>query len=307
MAILALPDRKAAIVRHGINLEIKKNNMSVNKEKRIKIAQETLQILEQGRYRNQSGEIIAVDTRFALENTVHYDGGQLDKLHAALALKKTFATRVEVNNETTLSAARRLVAQGHAHPLCLNFASARNPGGGFLGGAEAQEENLAKSSGLYPCLLQAPAYYAGNRAQRSCMYNDDMVYSPRVPVFRNDGYALLDSAYEVAVLTAPAANRGAVAMHEPERLGEIEAVMLRRIDLLLSVAAAHGHTTLVLGAWGCGVFRNKPEEMAQWFAVHLLRGERYRGVFDLVSFAVYDRKGDGTFAAFEKVIGSAAK
>jgi uncharacterized protein (TIGR02452 family) len=199
------------------------------------------------------------------------------------------------------------VAQGHAHPLCLNFASARNPGGGFLGGAEAQEENLAKSSGLYPCLLAKTAYYEGNRAQRSCMYNDDMIYSPRVPVFRNDSYGLLDQAYLVAMLTAPAVNRGAVAIHEPGRLGEVEAIMLHRIDLLLSVAAAHGHTVLVLGAWGCGVFRNRPEEMAQWFAAHLVHGERYRGVFELVCFAVYDRKDDGTFAAFERVIGAAAR
>ena len=176
-------------------------------------------------------------------------------------------------------------------------------GGGFLRGTEAQEENLAKSSGLYPCLAQKSAYYERNRARRSGIYNDDMIYSPRVPVFRDDDYALLEHVHYVAMLTAPAVNRGAVAEHEPERTGDIEAVMLHRIDLLLSLAAAHGHGTLVLGAWGCGIFRNKPEDMARWFAAHLLHGERYRGVFELISFAVWDPKNDGTFTAFAEVFG----
>jgi uncharacterized protein (TIGR02452 family) len=106
------------------------------------------------------------------------------------------------------------------------------------------------------------------------------------------------------MITAPAVNRGALAQNEPERLSEIESVMHHRIDKLLSLAVAHGHTVLVLGAWGCGVFRNRPEDMARWFAAHLLHSERYRGVFNLVSFAVLDVKNDGTFAAFDRVFGT---
>lgn len=281
--------------------------MGTNHEQRIRIAQETLQILEQGYYTNRAGEAITVDNRFAVQNTVYYDGGRLEKLHIAQKLTQVHATCFEVRNETTLAAARCLIGAGHAHPLCLNFASARNPGGGFLRGTEAQEENLAKSSGLYPCLLPKTAYYERNRALHSGMYTDDMIYSPRVPVFRDDDYALIDRVYETAMLTAPAVNRGAVAENEPDRLGEVDAVMLRRIDLLLALAAAHGHTVLVLGAWGCGVFRNRPQQMAQWFATHLLQGGRYRGVFERVRFAVYDPKEDGTFAAFKDVFDPVAQ
>jgi len=33
------------------------------------------------------------------------------------------------------------------------------------------------------------------------------------------------------------------------------------------LAAAHGYTRLVLGAWGCGVFRNDPEVVAAAFVI----------------------------------------
>jgi len=275
-----------------------------NSKERANIAQQTLQILEQGRYQNRLGEDVPVDVADAKANTIHYTAQQLDALRQSVVLNRRFATRFEVNNESTLAAARRLSEAGHGDPLCLNFASAKNPGGGFLGGAEAQEENLAKSSGLYPCIVQKTAFYEGNRALRSCLYNDDMIYSPRVPVFRDDRYALIDRPFAASMITAPAVNRGALANNEPERLGEIEDVMHRRVDKLLSVATAHGHTVLVLGAWGCGVFRNRPEDMARWFAAQLLDGGRYSGVFELVSFAVLDRKDDGTFAAFNRVFGA---
>src|ERR1700761_388380 len=86
-------------------------------------------------------------------------------------------TSFEVANETAFSALNRLHGEG-GHLGCLNFASAKNPGGGFLNGAQAQEEALARSSGLYPCLLKAPQYYERNRLNRSFIYLDLIIYSP---------------------------------------------------------------------------------------------------------------------------------
>jgi len=100
------------------------------------------------------------------------------------------ATRIEVTNEASLAAARRL-----GGPVgCLNFASAKNPGGGFRGGAEAQEEILARSSGLYRCLLEAPGFYAFHRSQRDLLYSDHAIFSPAVPVFRDEQGALHTAA-----------------------------------------------------------------------------------------------------------------
>lgn len=65
------------------------------------------------------------------------------------------------------------------------------------------------------------------------------------------------------------------------------------MDRVLAVAAHHGHDVLVLGAWGCGVFANDPEAVADWFARLLTGDGPFRGVFRHVVFAVLDRSGDG--------------
>ncbi len=116
-----------------------------------------------------------------------------------------------MTNEASLAAARRLGGLVG----CLNFASAKNPGGGFRGGAEAQEESLARSSGLYRCLLEAPGFYAFHRSQRDLLYCDHMIFSPAVPVFRDEHGALLAQPYPVSFVTAAAPNAGALGLGHP--------------------------------------------------------------------------------------------
>jgi uncharacterized protein (TIGR02452 family) len=278
-----------------------------NRQQRAAIAQETVAIIERGSYCNARGETVHIGAAqaAAMAGTVHYDAAQLQRLAAAQApLGTGRPTCITVNRQSTLAGARELLAQGCDDVLCLNFASARNPGGGFLGGSEAQEESLAKSSGLYPCLTQNMAMYGANRNMAFCAYLDDMIYSPRVPVFRDDNYGLLEQPYLVSMVSAPAVNRSAVAQQQPERLGELDAIMLGRIGLLLALARARGHRHLVLGAWGCGVFGNRAEDMARSFHAQLVDNPRYRGAFDTVLFAVLDKRGDSYDAFARQFAGS---
>jgi len=83
-----------------------------------------------------------------------------------------------------------------------------------------------------------------------------VIWSPAVPVFRDDQGHLLDEPYTTSFLTAAAPNRGAIASNQPENLPDVPATLRRRARRVLTVAAAHGHRSLVLGAWGCGVFAN---------------------------------------------------
>ena len=218
-----------------------------NRSHRAQIAQDTLRVTERGQYRNRHDAQVIISTSLAsaITGTIHYTGAELHKMAAQLAQAIGTSTVIEVTNESTLAAVRRLIADGHADVLCLNFASAKNPGGGFLGGAETQEENLAKSSGLYPCIAQKMGMYEANRRERFCAYLDDMIYSPKVPVFRDDDYDYLDAAVEVSIVTAPAVNHGAVARNDPDRVGELAGIMSRRIELLLALAHFHGHKVLV--------------------------------------------------------------
>jgi uncharacterized protein (TIGR02452 family) len=120
-----------------------------------------------------------------------------------------------------------------------------------------------------------------------------VIYSPRVPVFRDDDGRLLPDPYEVSFLTAAAPNRGAVPA---ARAGQVTAALAVRARRVLAVAAAHGHRRLVLGAWGCGVFRNDPATVAGAFGDALADGA---GWFDEVVFAVLDKaKGTPVRTAF---------
>jgi uncharacterized protein (TIGR02452 family) len=234
------------------------------------LGREAVEICERGGY----GEV-RVDVSAAVTGTHLYLPEE-----AVEAPSVTSAARVEVTGESTLAAARRL-GRGGADVAALVFASARSPGGGFLNGAKAQEESIARSSGLYPCLLAAGDFYAHHRAHSELTYTDRVIYSPGVPVFRGDDHELLPAPYPVTFLTAAAPNLGAIRNSQPHLAAEVPAVLRRRAARVLEIAAARGHRRLVLGAWGCGVFANDPTEVARAFAAAL---SRY--AFEHVTFAV---------------------
>ncbi|MEV4676991.1 MULTISPECIES: TIGR02452 family protein [Actinomadura] len=264
-------------------------------------AQETVAILERGDYTAPSGRKISIADGLsrAVEGTVLYRPDELDALLGRLPGAGFTETRIEVTGETTLAAARRLCG-GDADPLALNFASAKNPGGGFLNGAHAQEEGLARSSGLYRSLLSAREFYDFHREQRDLLYSDHMIYSPGVPVFRDDAGRLLDEPYGIAFVTSPAPNRGAI--RDGAAAARIPAVLRLRARKVLALALARGHARLVLGAWGCGVFRNDPAEVAEAFAGPLRPGGEFAGRFEHVVFAVWDTAaGSPRQVAFERV------
>ena len=144
----------------------------------------------------------------------------------------------------------------------------------------------------------ATDYYAANWATRGGLYTDHLIYSPDVRCFRADDNALLDAVVPLSFITAPAPNRGALG----ENLSDLEPTFRRRIGHVLAVAAEQRHETLVLGAWGCGVFRNDPAAVAGYFA-DALAGP-FAGVFREVVFAVRCRNSnDPIFQAFAVAFG----
>jgi uncharacterized protein (TIGR02452 family) len=264
------------------------------------IGAETVEITRRGWYETASGTrvVLADAVARAAAGTRLYRPGDYDALGPPTRSDATGV--VEVTGETTAEAARRLVqVEGVRHVAALNFASAKNPGGGFLGGAKAQEEDLARVSALYHCQLTQPAYYAANRRCSSLLYTDHLIYSPAVPFFRDERHELLPSPFEVAILTSPAPNAGA------SRRGEghfLRPTLERRAAQVIRVASHHGHRVVVLGAWGCGVFRNEPAVVADVFA-NLLDGPM-GGAFERVVFAIYDRsKSRSTWSAFRERLG----
>lgn len=279
------------------------------------IAKHTEEIVEAGGYHARDGRRVPLGALLAAATS----GTRLygpEPVPAAPDTSRT--TSFEVTGESSLQAARRLTAASPGPVAVLNFASARNPGGGYLNGAQAQEEALCRASALHTTLLRAPGYYAHHRADRSPFYSDRVIHSPGVPVFRDDRGRLLDDPFTVGFLTSPAPNAGIVARDHPAETHRVPAILDSRAERVLEVAVVAGYRRLVLGAWGCGVFRNDPARVAGAFRALLVGrpGEgagsgsdtrsgsgagRFARHFDEVVFAVLDRTADSaTLAAFRR-------
>lgn len=268
--------------------------------KNAQIAKETLNILAKGVYISPSGKEISIQKQSAwcLKDTVLYaeeiEGSEISPI----------SLETEVVNEKFNTAAMRLLKSGKKHIAALNFAAARNQGGGFLEGATAQEEDLCRSSSLYPCLLRKPMFYNKNILGKNSLYTDSIIYSPAVPFFRDDNNELLEEPFELSIITSPAPNLTEKGMteYEDQKIDEkmVCETLFRRMSKILKVAHRHGHKNLILGAWGCGAFGNDPEMVASLFKQAL---EKYP-LFEFVSFAVYDRGMPATnLEVFRKMFG----
>ena len=258
------------------------------RDRAARLGRETVAMLRANGYTAPSRRWVSLESALdaAREGTIDYppDASVPDPPHGS------HATVITVENNTTLEVGRRLTADGRV--AALNFASATSPGGGFLRGALAQEESLARSSGLCAC-LEDREMYPFHRQHCDSLYSNYVIYSPDVPVFRLDNGDLLEAPWPLSILTSPAANANALEFEAPEQLPQIPTAMTKRVRKVLSVAAAHGHDRLVLGAWGCGAFGIPSATVAPIFRAALLG--RFAGVFRVVVFAITDWSKDRRF------------
>lgn len=282
-------------------------------------AKETLRIIAEGYYRYEDQVIdIAAGQKESVDNSILITPEQGEELlrkyekengrHQVTACLETppaddgtqkDSSVVRTANLSTVDGLLQMSSEGKDHIGILNFASARNPGGGFLNGAMAQEESIAASSGLYQTLTAHEEYYISNRACASMMYTNYGIYSPNVVFFRDGRFHLLEQPVTASVLTLPAVNMGQVRL-KGENVEKAEAVMRQRMKLALAVFASRGDRNLILGAYGCGVFRNDPEKIAAWWR-ELLEHD-FPECFHEILFAVLDRSRDlRCYKAFENI------
>jgi len=259
------------------------SKIRISRELAAEYGREAVRITQSGEYRGPSGKVVNISRLVtgSVEGTVAYPPDR----QVQVTEKGEYQTRISVANTTTLDAARGLIAEG-LHPAVLNFASATNAGGGFLDGARAQEEYLARSSALYAC-IRDNAMYAFHRSRRDPLYTDYAIYSPDVPVFRDDDGSLLDEPYTAGMITCPAVNAGRMP---PGRSDEIGPAMWGRILKVLAIGIKHAHDSIVLGAWGCGAFGNDGHQIARLFRRALK--ENFEGSYSQISFAVMDLSRD---------------
>lgn len=162
------------------------------------IADDTLTKLRAGSYStHQNGRInLAEDVAFSISNSILYTEDDLQHMKTMILTNDdveataapSSSPKIEIRRCSTLQAAQSLAAEvGEDNVGVLNFASAKNPGGGFIRGSNAQEESIARSSSLYPIVTQPQffsEFYAYHRRGRNGLYSHRMIYSPRVTIFK---------------------------------------------------------------------------------------------------------------------------
>jgi len=309
---------------------------SARKQALIEIAQSTLKAIDRGSYNlEEDGEVhLSEEGARCVKNTRLYQpDSDLSKWASASPDRSGEPSGDATSGEgcvtmmlhmSTLEGARLLASMtsknggGEADDELqrkddrigvLNFASAKKRGGGFLNGASAQEESIARSSTLYPslsCAAVKPFYTLHTSDPKGGYYSHSMIYSPDVLLLRDDDGKWLKPLC-VDVLTSPAVNAGVVkratiAKLDPETESlKIERVMKERAARALYAFERNGVKHLVLGAWGCGVFQNDVKMIANIFADLLGRKDsRFKHSFDQVVFAITNEEMLKTFeTAFE--------
>jgi uncharacterized protein (TIGR02452 family) len=271
----------------------------MSKNYRVEIANKTLEIVKKGFYEYKGKKIV-------IEKELEASKGNTftiapDDWEAILntPIENKFETEIVTKNCSTIEA----IVQEKSGKICvLNFASAKNPGGGFLGGASAQEESLARSSNLYETQIKDKAMYDFNKNKSSFLYSDYMIYSPDVLFWNDDNGDYFEKPFVADVITAAAPNKGAMLQHNrKEEIAQIEEVLKKRMDKVLAIALKQKSETLILGAWGCGVFRNEPKDVAQLFKEII--EEKYAGAFKKIVFAVFDNSDKkSNFKQFEETL-----
>lgn len=181
----------------------------------------------------------------------------------------------------------------------LDFASYKNPGGNFMGGSIAQDEMICAGSNLYNILSSdkiMKQFYEYNRNNLNTgAYSNRHVYVSDVIIDDSN----VNSAFTVDVINCAAPNKIYALRYRKSLIPVIDAAMQSRIDQVLYTAYKHNVNVIVLGAFGCGVFKNNPDFVAKTF-IELLE-TKYKGIFSKVVFGIPDATSKN-YLAFAKYI-----
>lgn len=226
--------------------------------------------------------------------------------------KNHYETKYECENIDCSELAFRLIKEG-LNPVILNLASNKRPCGGYNDGTNAQEESLCQMSTLSQSLYQFsnPKYKCfkdANVTHIPDVYPMDInfggIYSPNVCFFRNNlskYYSLRDVSFECSIITvASLSNRETNEYTNDESKYfdnegyltiEGKEIEKNKIRTIYRIALENNHDSIILGAFGCGVYKLHPEEVSKLFK-EVIEEDEFKNAFKLIAFAIYEGKGN---------------
>ena len=242
-------------------------------------------------------QLYSSDTNNSIKTTKEYKIDQIWEIKDKLKSKygESHKPKLSVSNIDSYGAIQIVCSQkSNAGKIAvLDFASFKHPGGKFIEGSMAQEEALCHKSNLYNILKQFYSYFEYNKAHaNNGLYQSKLLYIPNVRFFDFDDKGF--NAYiDVIHCAAPNMNK-----RHPVKFSYFDnnRAIIERIDLMIDAADYEEVNTLILGAWGCGVFGQDPNFVSRAFYDRLLNQRTYN--INNVIFAVPGNIDSGNFQAF---------
>ena len=256
---------------------------------RVKEYKNTIDLVQNGGYVTEDGCSVELEERDERTYLTQFYTEEIPK-QEKLSYKDE---AIEVVNEDCLAVGIHLKEEGY-YPAILNMASRTNPGGGVTTGCGAQEETLFRRTDLFRSLYQFTPYAELYGLEKSAFQypldrNYGGVYTPGALIFREgepNGYKLMKDPVRMDFITVAGINRPDLT---PDNMIESRYIpsIKNKIRTILRIGLRHGNNALVLGALGCGAFRNPPRHTAKLFH-EVLEEEEFNHKFRLIVFAIID-------------------
>lgn len=202
-----------------------------------------------------------------------------------------FDTKVYVHNRDVIGV---MIDLNKSYPtdlmLVMNLASRTHYGGGYQNGALAQEEELFRKTD----------YSLHSGKELYPIQKDSFICTPYVTVVKDENYNRLPlkDLFMVDMIAISAINKPKlVNNHLSKEDYEYTQMLIRNT---FEFAVHHGYKHLVLGALGCGVFKNPPTDIANIYKQII---KEYNGWFETISFAVLSNR-DPNYTIFSSIIKS---
>ena len=266
-----------------------------------KVFIDTMKICNTNKYVQEAiKESINVQSFITEKSNIYIKNGKSFNIKTNFNIKSE--GNIEFQDKTTIKAALYYLKQtGYKKKIAiLNFANWTDKGGGVTRGAVAQEEAICRCSTLYKNLIadNVSKFYESHNSKdnnNNCICNDDIIYSPKVLILKDDtdsgNILTLDLNYEenkqnfVSVITcaAPYNYNGKIFTDK-----DIHKIHLSRGKRILDIALNNDIDIIILGAFGCGAFKNNPIAVSKAYK-EILINQNYQKYFEKVVFAIPDK------------------
>ena len=262
----------------------------MDKKQRAKIFNETIKMVENGKYKVNDKTILLPNPKPMMDGTKFYSK-KIELNHSNLP---KYDTVIKVVNDDCIYVAKEMISRG-LKPAMLNMASFSTPGGGVVNGSAAQEESIFRRTNIFLSLYQfhniGENYGVPQAEERYPLnYNFGVIYTPNVTVFRmseKDDCKPLESTFSVDVVSCaaikkPLVIKGIIAPW-------VKDTLMSKIRQIFDASITNGNDSLVLGAFGCGAYGTPPNQMAELFK-KVIENEKYKNAFKEIIFAIIEDK-----------------